>query len=133
MRKRGCFRFGTVRLFGRNSRSLPRQIFGHHGSIELGDRTIGKTIPDLIHAEKWYAEIAPQRQPLSIGAHRHHGAADIAIAWLDDVAALVMQSLPLHVTDQGKAEQGRVPAVAGTIDAGRIGGVPGPPKHTRDS
>src|SRR5262249_18504329 len=68
---------------------------------------------------------------LAVGAQRHHGAVDGAVARIDDVAVIVAQSVALHATDEGHAEQRRIPAIVRASGAGRIGSVAGPGKQLR--
>ena len=56
---------------------------------------------------------------------RHLGLVDIAVARIEHVAALIVQSVTLHVADEGNAEQRHVLAIVGAFRADRIGRIAG--------
>ena len=106
-------------------RGLRRQIFCDDRGIDLRHRRIRQPGPDLVLAEQRDAEIAAHRQRLPVGAQRHLGLVDLAVARIEHVAVLVFQSVALHVADEGDAEPRRVLAIVGAFRAGRIGRIAG--------
>ena len=78
------------------------RYFAMIGGIDLRHRRIRQTGPDLILAQQRDAEIAAHRQRLPIGAQRHLGLVDLAVARIEHVAVLVFQSVALHVADEGR-------------------------------
>src|SRR5262249_24128408 len=82
-----------------SGRGLCRHIFGDDRGIDLGHRGIRQPSPGLVLAEQRDAEIAAQDQRLPIGAQRHLGVVDRAVARIENVAVLIFQSIPLHVAD----------------------------------
>ncbi len=95
------------------------------GGIDLRQRRIRQAGPDLILAEQRDAEIAAHRQRLPIGAQRHLGLVDLAVARIEHVAVLVFQSVALHVADEGHPEPRRILPIVGAFRAGRIGRIAG--------
>src|SRR5262245_655217 len=82
-------------------------------------------MPDFILAEHDDGEIAAQRQRFPVRADAHDGVVDLAVARIEDVAALVFQSVALHVPDQRQADDRHVLAVVLAFPAARIGIVAG--------
>src|SRR6516162_1801888 len=130
-----CWRWsgggGGLRLGGLR-RALRRNVFGNDCRIEVAHGGVRQAMPDFVHAEQRDAEIAAHRQGLAIGAQGHNGVVDFAVAWVDDLAVLVAQSLPLHAANEREAEDRRVPAVVGALGAERIGFLAGSRKHLGD-
>ena len=107
------------------------QIFGDDRGIELLQVAVGQVRPGLVHAEQGDSHITADRERLAIGAQPHQCVIDAAVARIEDVAAFVLQALPLHVADEGDAEQGSILAVVLTFAADRIGLIGRPRKRLR--
>ena len=88
-----------------NRRALPRQIFGDEDRVELFKRTVRQPIPDVVATEQLKAEVAANGKRLPIGADRHDRAVDVPVARIEDVAALVPQAVPPHVSDDRQPKQ----------------------------
>src|SRR5690242_14155080 len=88
-------------------------------------------MPDFVHPEKRNSKIAPQREPLAIRTHSHHGAIDLAVTRVDDIPVLVLQSQSLHAADQRETQERRIPAIVRASATSRVGLVTGPGKQLR--
>jgi hypothetical protein len=104
-------------------RGLRRQVFCDDGGIELGHRRIRQSVPDLILAEQRNPPIAAHRELLAVGADAHLGFINLAVARIENIAVLVLQSIALHIPDEGYSEHRRVLAIVRTFRANIIGGV----------
>ena len=71
---------------------LRRQIFRDNRRIELRDVGIRQPLPGLVATEQRKADIAAHGQFLAVGADGHLGMIDLAIARIEHVAVLVLQS-----------------------------------------
>src|SRR5262245_11727864 len=126
LRGSGVVLGGGASRYSRPRRSRAcRQVLGDDAAIYLRHGAVRQALPYLVLAEQRNAEIAAHGQDPTVGAERHHGAVDGAVARIEDIAFIVAQSVALHVPDEGKAEQRRIPAVVRTSGAGRIGRVAG--------
>src|SRR5262249_60207904 len=77
----------------------------------------------FVAADQSDAEIAARRQCLAIGAQSHHGAVDVAIARVENIAVLIDQAVALHVSNQWQPEQRLILAVVPAPRTGRIFGI----------
>jgi len=96
---------------GQSRRRYARQVLGNDSRIERRDGAVRQSGPDFVHSEKRYPEVTADREPLAIRADRHLGMVYVAIARIENVAILVLQSAAPHVPDERDAKDRRILAV----------------------
>jgi hypothetical protein len=117
---------------GQSRRRYARQVLGNDSRIERRDGAVRQSGPDFVHSEKRYPEVTADREPLAIRADRHLGMVYVAIARIENVAILVLQSAAPHVPDERDAKDRRILAIVHAFGADRIGFVLGPRKTLGD-
>src|ERR1700692_123331 len=99
---------------------LARQVSGDNDGIELSERAFRQPTPHLVAPEQSDTEIAAHGQHLAVGTYRHHRAVDIAVPRIEDIAALVNQTVTPHVPDERKPQQRRILAIVPAARTNRI-------------